>query len=137
MPHFGNEEIQPPQRDSVSPSTSISLAELNKKFFYNPTQTPRKMAEFSARRNSTHTSPNLMQSRNKGSFQVSRLGSSSGLSKSAIPSSQSVSASLLFSDFKGTVTGDRSSPKKSGLRLVSTQQQEETPRNLDQINLPR
>ena len=39
VPHFGNEEldVSQPQRESVSPSTSISLAELNKKFFYNPT----------------------------------------------------------------------------------------------------
>ena len=44
--------------------TSISLAELNKKFFYNPTQTPRKMAEYAARRSGQ--SP--LTSRNKASF---------------------------------------------------------------------
>ena len=49
------------------------MAELNKKFFYNPTQTPKKMADYAARRNySNNLSPLDSQSRNRNTFQLNK-----------------------------------------------------------------
>ena len=49
------------------------MAELNQKFFYNPNQTPRKMADYAARRNkSNNMSPIDSQSRNRNAFQLNK-----------------------------------------------------------------
>lgn len=81
-PHSHRESIEAPHFGSEQSATALPMSELNKKFFYNPSHTPRKMAEYAARRSPLPT-------RNKaGSFQVSRSASNSHPC--------SVSASVIF-----------------------------------------
>lgn len=95
---LGNTRSREPQLQN----TSISLSELNKKFFYNPKQTPRKMAEYAARR-SHNASPEIAPRAAKP------RGGGGALSRSMLPS-HSVSTSMLFTD-----PDKPSSPSNKGL----------------------
>ena len=76
------------------------MAELNKKFFYNPTHTPRKMADYAARRNiSNNLSPvESSQSRNRNTFQLNKRNTTrnaEGLSASITDTNRMLSKSQM------------------------------------------